>query len=115
MVNPCSRVLRKFSGELTIIQYWEARPSERPDFRLRLERPGLAGRSAVAAPFSTSSDTVEIFFLRQQDGEIADLRDVADLVPRDHPANVEQRGFAASRIAHRAVPFVLAPAMKEVD
>src|ERR1700694_730325 len=49
IVNPCSRVLRKLSGELTIIQYWEARPSERPDFRLRRERPDLAGRSAGGA------------------------------------------------------------------
>src|SRR6202171_4840457 len=46
IVNPCSRVLRKLSGELTIIQYWEARPSERPDLRFRRERPDLAGRSA---------------------------------------------------------------------
>src|SRR4030081_3565127 len=45
IVNPCSRVLRKLSGELTIIQYWDARASERPDLRLRLDRPDLAGRS----------------------------------------------------------------------
>src|SRR5216684_976295 len=47
IVNPCSRVLRKLSGELTIIQNWEARPSVRPDFRLRRGRPDLAGLSPV--------------------------------------------------------------------
>src|SRR5713226_2591194 len=45
MVKPCSRVLRKLSGELTTIQYWDERPSERPDFRLRRARPDLAGLS----------------------------------------------------------------------
>jgi hypothetical protein len=45
MVNPCSRVLRKLSGELTTIQYWDERASERPDFRFRRARPdlGLSG------------------------------------------------------------------------
>jgi len=59
-VNPCSRVLRKLSGELTIIQNWEARPSVRPDFRLRRGRPGLAGLSPVGTGASGVSDTIEI-------------------------------------------------------
>src|SRR5258708_17977086 len=58
--KPCSRVLRKLSGELTIIQNWEARPSDRPDFRLRRERPDLAGRSAVGALTSGVSDTTQL-------------------------------------------------------
>src|SRR5882672_9025146 len=117
MVNPCSRVLRKLSGELTIIQYWDARasPPERPDLRLRLERPDLAGRSAGAAPFAISSDTIEILFLGQQHGQVADLRDMPDLVPRHHPADIEQGGLTAAWIAELAVPLVLAPAVKQVD
>src|ERR1700681_2005073 len=64
IVNPCSRVLRKLSGELTIIQNWEARPSVRPDFRLRRGRPDLAGLSPVgAAGGSGVSDTTEIVLL----------------------------------------------------
>src|ERR1700738_3855470 len=48
MVNHSSRVSRKLSGELTIIQNWEDRPpSGRPDLRLRLERPGLGAGSDV--------------------------------------------------------------------
>src|ERR1700686_1894243 len=88
IVKPCSRVLRKLSGELTIIQNWDARASVRPDLRLRLERPDLAGRSAGAAPFSVSSDTIEILFLGQQHSQVADLRDVAHLVAGDHAAQV---------------------------
>src|SRR4029077_12176752 len=95
IVNPCSRVFRKLSGELTIIQNWEARPSERPDFRLRRGRPDLAGlSSAGAAGASGVSDTREIVSLlprrgrgggqlsrlRQEDCQVTDLGDVGDLV-----------------------------------
>src|ERR1700674_2518042 len=93
IVNPCSRVLRKLSGEVTIIQNWEARPSVRPDFRFRRWRPERAGLSGAGAPASGVSDTTEIVFLLdgrgyrakvpglgQQDGQVADLRDVGDLV-----------------------------------
>jgi hypothetical protein len=43
------------SGELTIIQYCDERPSERPDFRLRFGRAGLAGGSAPASFGAASS------------------------------------------------------------
>src|SRR5207245_177294 len=52
----CSRVLRKLSGELTTIQYWAARPP--PDFRLRRDRPDLAGLgSSGVGDSSEFSDT----------------------------------------------------------
>src|ERR1700675_1858223 len=105
IVKPCSRVFRKLSGELTIIQNWEARPSVRPDFRLRRGRADPAGRSPPAAAggsgglgasgasgasgVSGVSDTTEIVSLlrdrrrgggqlprlRQKDGQVADLGD----------------------------------------
>src|SRR5207248_7153918 len=54
MEKPCSRVLRKFSGELTTIQYWAFRAV--PDLRLRLDRPDFAGRSGslVDSPIGSS-------------------------------------------------------------
>src|SRR5487761_10873 len=67
MVHQSSRVLRKLSGELTIIQYCEDRPSERPDLRLRFGRAGLAGgsapgslgdRTSAATAFSPGSDSL---------------------------------------------------------
>src|SRR5437879_4221986 len=51
--KPCSRVLRKLSGELTTIQYCAVRPP--PDFRLRLPRPCLAGRCCSVDACSTCS------------------------------------------------------------
>src|ERR1700686_5876593 len=69
IVKPCSRVLRKLSGELTIIQNWDARASERPDLRLRLDRPGLAGRApAAGAVVSGVSDTTELCSYSINDG-----------------------------------------------
>src|SRR5260370_11798107 len=54
--KPCSRVLRKLSGELTTIQYWAARPP--PDLRLRRERP-REGRccSSLEAGSACSSES----------------------------------------------------------
>src|ERR1700687_1897878 len=135
IVNPCSRVWRKLSGELTIIQNWEARPSVRPDLRLRRWRPDLAGLSGVAAPASgvgalpsVVSDTSVIVFLLygrrhraesmglgQQDGQVSDLRDVGDLVACDQPAHLQQGDVARARISELALPLVLAPAVQEVD
>src|SRR5580704_7315927 len=139
IVNPCSRVLRKLSGELTIIQNWEARPSVRPDFRLRRGRPDLAGRSPAAAAGASGasgvsgvsgvSDTTEIVCLlsqrgrgggqfprlRQQDGQVPDLGDMGDLVARHHPADLEEGDLARARIPQLAIPLVLAPAVQEVD
>src|SRR4029077_7177591 len=130
IVNPCSRVFRKLSGELTIIQNCEARPSVRPDFRLRRGRPDLAGLSpAGAAGVSGVSDTTEIVSLlrkrgrsggqlsriRQQNRQVPDLGDMGDLVARHHPADLEQRDVAGARIPELAVPLVLAPAMEQVD
>src|SRR5579859_7397737 len=69
MVNPCSRVLRKLSGELTIIQYCAERPPPAPPLlRLRFDRPLRAGRSASGAAawslISGSSDTTRIVVLQ---------------------------------------------------
>src|SRR6266567_7370206 len=47
-VKPWSRVFRKFSGELTIIQYWALRPARDPF------RRALAGFSAGAASEASS-------------------------------------------------------------
>src|ERR1700730_18857768 len=83
IVTPCSRVLRKLSGELTIIQNWEARPSVRPDFLLRRGRPDLAGLSPVGtAGGSGVSDTAEIASLlrrprRRGRGQLLRLRGAA--------------------------------------
>src|ERR1700704_2019383 len=60
IVKPRSRVLRKLSGELTTIQYWDDRPSDRPDLRFRLERPGLAACSAPESAGPGSSATTGI-------------------------------------------------------
>src|SRR5256885_12242791 len=62
MEKPCSRVLRKLSGELTTIQYWAARPP--PDFRLRRDLPDLAGRASSGGGESSefSDDTHEDYW-----------------------------------------------------
>src|SRR5579872_707795 len=130
--KPWSRVFRKFSGELTTIQYWAERPP--PDFRLRLDLPGLAGRGCSAAVSCGVSCGVsvttrrllavnrsrraygsEVPGLREQRAEVADLRHVAHLVARDQPAHLEQRHLAAVGIADRALPFRLPPAVEQVD
>src|SRR5260370_25573601 len=95
--KPCSRVLRKLSGELTIIQSCADRPPPPPpDFRLRLERPGLAVRGCSSAAGSMSSATSrrllavqarrsggpKLARLRNQRAEGGDLGDVGDIVPR---------------------------------
>src|ERR1041385_8817726 len=111
MEKPCSRVLRKLSGEVTTIQYWAVRPP--PDLRLRRERPGLAWRcSPPAGAVSGLSDTVqrllavwrgrvhgsEFLWLREERAQVADLADVAHLVPCDEPAQLEQGHPASARI-----------------
>src|SRR6266581_4468419 len=111
MEKPCSRVLRKLSGELTTIQYWALRAA--PDLRLRRERPDLPGRSGwVWGGASTcSSDTearllavdgrarrAQVLRLGHEGAEVADLGDVADLVPGHQAADVEQGHLAAARV-----------------
>src|ERR1700693_2804470 len=120
IVKPCSRVLRKLSGELTIIQNWDARASVRPDLRLRLDRPDLGGRSpgcgeaaASAGVSGVSSDTVEILFFGQQHGQVADLRDVAHLVAGHHPAQLQKGDLAAAGVGELAVPLIVAPAVEK--
>src|ERR1700675_2188319 len=139
IVKPCSRVFRKLSGELTIIQNWEARPSVRPDLRLRRGRPDLAGRSPVGAAGGSGvsdvsgasgvSDTRVIVCLlrqrrrgrgqhlrlRQQDGQVSDLGDVRDLVAGHHPAHLQEGDVAGARVAKLAIPLAFAPAVQEVD
>src|ERR1700730_8248116 len=68
IVKPSSRVLRKLSGELTTIQYWDDRPSDRPDLRFRLERPGFGAGSAAGAVVSGSGSSATM-------GIVALLRD----------------------------------------
>src|SRR5947207_6457315 len=137
MLKPCSRVLRKLSGELTTIQYCAVRPP--PDLRLRRERPDLAGRWSSAGLVSCASDTVgmvsgvsdtdqrllavrgrrmhraELLRLRQERAQVADLPDVAHLVPGNHPAQLEQGHPASARVVDRALPLRLAPAVEQVD
>src|SRR5947207_12626659 len=137
MLKPCSRVLRKLSGELTTIQYCAVRPP--PDLRLRRERPDLAGRWSSAGLVSGVSDTVgmvsgvsdtdqrllavrgrrmrraELLRLRQERAQVTDLPDVAHLVPGHHPAQLEQGHPAAARVVDRALPLRLAPAVEKVD
>src|SRR5437773_3493802 len=106
--NPCSRVFRKLSGELTTIQYCAVRPP--PDFRFRRERPDLAGRSCSAAAVSEVAgvsglsvtdgrllavrargvDRAEVLRLGEQRAEVADLADVTRLVTCDQAAYLEQ-------------------------
>src|SRR6202140_1004242 len=126
IVNPCSRVLRKLSGELTIIQNWEARPSVRPDFRFRRGRPDLAGLSPAAAAGAAVSGLSEIGFscttvivfllrgrrrgpqlawLRQQDGQVADLGQVRDLVARHQLTHFQQADVSCAWVFELAVPL----------
>src|ERR1700686_5935788 len=136
IVKPCSRVFRELSGELTIIQNWEARPSVRPDFRFRLGRPDLAGLSPAAAAGAAVSGVSEIGFscttvivfllrgrrrgpqlawLRQQDGQVADLGQVRNLVARHKLAHFQQADVSCAWVFELAVPLRLAPAMEEID
>src|SRR2546430_9870891 len=130
--KPCSRVLRKLSGELTTIQYCAVRPP--PDFRLRLDRPDLAGRSCSAVWVSGASEVsalsltdgsllavsvrgvhgAEVLGLRQESAEVADLADVPHLVARDEAAHLEQRHHTATWVGDRAVPFGLSPTGEEI-
>src|SRR5450759_5609361 len=57
----------------------------------------------------------QVQWLRQQHGQVAYLGDVRHLVPRDHPADVEQGEAASMGIGDGAFPFRLAPAVKQVD
>src|SRR5712691_10918116 len=131
IVKPSSRVLRKLSGEVTTIQYWNERPSERPDLRFRRERPDFAGRSAAGSgpgePGSSANDGLpirdgirgpertQVLRFGQKHRQVADLGDVGHLVACDHLANLEEGDDAASRIDHGPVPLVLAPAVEQVD
>src|SRR6266852_4532798 len=103
MVKPSSRVLRKLSGDVTTIQYWSDRPSERPDLRLRRERLLFAGRSAAGAgPGAVCSsandgilvrdgicgpDRTQVLSLGQMHREVADLGDVRHLVAASSPSS----------------------------
>src|SRR3989454_10881917 len=125
--NPCSRVLRKLSGELTTIQYWAVRTP--PDLRFRLERPDLAGAcgSVWAVPGASVTDgrlltvragrahRAQIRSLGEQRAQVADLAYVAHLMPSHQTADLEQRHLAPPRIGDRAVPFRFAPTVEEVD
>src|ERR1700758_2137715 len=96
--KPCSRVLRKLSGELTTIQNWLALASARPPFRRRRPRPALpAGPAAPGSCSASSSATAEIVAvchrsqllrLGQQGCEVSDLDDVGHLVPAHAAADV---------------------------
>src|SRR5215831_8791073 len=93
IVKPCSRVLRKLSGELTTIQYWALRAA--PDLRLRRDRPDLGARSCSGGESSSDmSATVvagwkrtQVARLWDQGAQVADLRDVAHLVAGDEAAH----------------------------
>src|SRR5690348_16855464 len=124
MEKPCTRVLRKFSGELTIIQYWAARPP--PALRLRRPRRAPAGfacsvdagsgvsvtsRRLLAVQFPRGPDGAEVLGLVQQGAQVAELGDVAHLVPRHQAAHLDQRHLAAPRVVDLAIPLRLAPAV----
>src|SRR5438045_204713 len=128
MEKPCSRVLRKLSGELTTIQYWAARPP--PALRLRRPRRDELGFSRSAGAFGSGSsatsgrllavrahlwDRAQVLRLGQQGAQVADLGDVSHLVPGHQAANLKQSQVAAARVVDRALPLVLAPAVQEVD
>src|ERR1700704_97493 len=57
IVKPSSRVLRKLSGELTTIQYWDDRPSDRPDLRFLLGRPCLGACSEVGSAAGSAASS----------------------------------------------------------
>src|SRR5438874_5108743 len=128
MEKPCSRVLRKLSGELTTIQYWAARPP--PALRLRRPRRDELGFSRSAGALASGSsdttgrllavraglwDRAQVLRLGQQGAQVADLGDVPHLVPGHQPANLKESQVAAARVVDRALPLVLAPAVQEVD
>src|SRR5205823_13664622 len=106
MEKPCSRVLRKLSGELTIIQYCAARPPL--DLRLRRERPVLAGLPGSVGVVSALSDTdrrllavdagrtdrAQVFRLRNQSAQVSYLSHVSHLVLGDPAAGVVQAPLA---------------------
>src|SRR6266446_363691 len=127
--KPCSRVLRKLSGELTTIQYCAVRPP--PDFRFRRERPDFAGRSCSAAEVSGVSgvsglsglsvtdgrllavrvrgvERAEVLWFREQRAQVADLADMPHLVSRHQAADLEQRHLTAARVGDGAIPLRLA-------
>src|SRR5438034_8520580 len=58
IVKPCSRVLRKFSGELTTIQYWAERPPS-PDLRFRRDRDRTGRSASDFCAWTCCSDTPE--------------------------------------------------------
>src|SRR5438309_10719095 len=119
--KPCSRVLRRLSGELTTIQYWAARPP--PDLRLRRDRPVLAGLGSSGGDGASSSDTLrrllavhwcranraEVLKLRKQGAEVADLRDVSCLILGHKSADSEQAHLASARICNGPLPLGGAP------
>src|SRR5256885_191767 len=128
MEKPCSRVLRKLSGELTTIQYCAARPP--PALRWRRPRRDDLGCSRSAGAFGSGSsatsgrllavrahlwDRAQVLRLGQQGAQVADLGDVPHLVPGHQPANLKQGQVAAARVVDRALPLVPAPAVQEVD
>src|SRR5258708_3221813 len=123
MLNPCSRVLRKFSGELTTIEYWAVRPPP-PDLSFG-RGPLFAGRSEVGAAGCSSATAsvsigrgaggTEVLRFWQQRAEVSDLSDMSHLMTGDELAHLEQSHLTATRVADRAFPLALAPAVQEVD
>src|SRR5437867_11491601 len=103
IVKPCSRVLRKFSGELTTIQYWAERPPS-PDLRFRRDRDRTGRSASDFCAWTCCSDTPEGYWpvrSRRRRPEVlrlgregaggAGLDHVRHLVARDPAADVEQR------------------------
>src|SRR4029077_10174814 len=127
MVKPCSRVFRKLSGELTIIQYWAVRPPP-PDLRLRFDLPDFAVRSGRSGSGATSSGVSairsaavdgrprrpEVLRLGKERAEVADLRDMTHLVLGHRAADLEQSHVSAARIADRALPLASSPTVQQV-
>src|SRR5437764_9876143 len=109
IVKPCSRVLRRFSGELTTIQYWALRAAG--FLRLRAA-PRVCSCGASSATCGASSATcgassailkaapeaavgrTEVHRLGHQRDQVAELREMTDLVRDDLAAGVQQGDFA---------------------
>src|SRR5260370_4630910 len=126
--KPCSRVLRKLSGELAAIRDWAA--GWPPDLRWRRERPregrccsSLEAGSACSSESDTSrrllavhagrGDRAQVARLWKEGAQVAELADVAHLVPGHQAADLEQARLAAARVGDRPVPRGLGPAVEK--
>src|ERR1700694_1252955 len=135
MEKPCSRVLRKLSGELTIIQYWAERPAP-PGCALALRPAGLRGPlrrlllrrnvlgvrhyrvtcgGRIGSAAVDGRRRTEVLRLGKERAEVADLRDVAHLVLGHQAADLQQRHVSAAWIADGALPLAGTPAVQQVD